>query len=151
MRSLLIAGVALVALTVPLVPHASAQQPGAAPVAAQSEPPRALVGLMLRNPANESSGEISDVIFDRDGRVREVVIRVGGFLRIGERNVAIGVDRLRYDATRDVVLVNMTKEQVRALPEYRPDQMYDSDVPISSDPPPALATVPPTMAPTPNR
>src|SRR5262245_37693909 len=60
MRSLPIAGVALVALALPsLAPNASAQQPGTpmlgapltAPVAAQSEPPRVprLIGRMLRD------------------------------------------------------------------------------------------------------
>jgi hypothetical protein len=39
---------------------------------------------------------------------------------MGERKVAIAFDQLQFDRARDVAIVNFTKDQVRAMPEYRP-------------------------------
>jgi hypothetical protein len=108
----------------PTTPPAQAQ-PTTPPAQAQPATPVAaanahLIGLTLRNSANESIGSIDDVLVDADGRVRQVIVGVGGFLGMGERKVAIAWDQLRIDRARDTVMVNLTKEQVRAMPEYRP-------------------------------
>ncbi|ACL56268.1 PRC-barrel domain-containing protein [Methylobacterium nodulans] len=42
-------------------------------------------------------GEIEDLLVDADGRVRAVVIGVGGFLGIGEKKVAVPFDRLAWN------------------------------------------------------
>jgi hypothetical protein len=162
MRSALIAGVALVALALPAVaqntnpsttnPPPAATQP-TTPPASRTAPPLTttqpsatparmegshIIGLTLRNNANESIGDISDVIVDRDGRVREVVVGVGGFLGIGEHKVAIAWDQLHFDANRDVAVVNMTKDQLRAMPEYRaPDRTRTAPPATTTTPPPA--------------
>jgi hypothetical protein len=47
-----------------------------------------LDGVEIYNDQNEKIGDISDVLIGRNGKVRAVVIGVGGFLGIGERNVA---------------------------------------------------------------
>jgi hypothetical protein len=67
-------------------------------------------------------GEINDVVLSMDGQVRAVIIGVGGFLGIGERDVAISLDSLAAiveDDDPDVVflVVNATKEQIEAAPE----------------------------------
>jgi hypothetical protein len=109
----------------PTTPPAAQAQPTTPPAQAQPAAPVAaanahLVGLTLRNSANESIGSIDDVLVDADGRVRQVIVGVGGFLGMGERKVAIAWDQLHIDRARDTVTVNLTKEQVRAMPEYRP-------------------------------
>jgi hypothetical protein len=67
-------------------------------------------------------GEVNDVVLSMDGQVRAVIIGVGGFLGIGERDVAISLDSLAAivedDDPDDVFLVvNATKEQIEAAPE----------------------------------
>ena len=94
-----------------------------------------LIGLTLRNNANESIGSIDDVIVDRDGRVRQVVVSVGGFLGIGERKVAIAWDQLRFE--RDVAMVNLTKDQLRAMPEYRASRTTPNTAPAPGTTPPS--------------
>lgn len=39
-------------------------------------------------------GEISDVVVDAQGEITEVIIDIGGFLGIGEKPVAVGIDKL---------------------------------------------------------
>lgn len=44
----------------------------------------------------EDIGEINDVILNRDGEVQAVLVDIGGFLGIGERQVAVQMDALDF-------------------------------------------------------
>jgi len=48
-----------------------------------------LRGSKVYGSKNENLGDIKDILLDRDGRVAAMVIGVGGFLGIGEKNVAL--------------------------------------------------------------
>ena len=48
---------------------------------------------------NETIGEINDVLMDAKGQVAGVIIGVGGFLGMGEKDVAIPMNALRFDAS----------------------------------------------------
>ena len=48
-----------------------------------------MVGSNVYNHNNEKIGDINDLVIERDGKVKAIVVGVGGFLGIGERNVAI--------------------------------------------------------------
>lgn len=55
-----------------------------------------LAGVTVYNDANEKIGDINDVILDRSGKVTNVVLGVGGFLGLGEHNVAVAFDKLTW-------------------------------------------------------
>lgn len=55
-----------------------------------------MVGLNVYNQANEKLGDISEVLLDKSGRVQAVVIGVGGFLGVGQRDVAIAFDKIKF-------------------------------------------------------
>lgn len=55
-----------------------------------------LVGVNVYNNSNEKIGDINDIILDSSGRVANVVIGVGGFLGMGEHNVAVAFDQLQF-------------------------------------------------------
>jgi len=57
------------------------------------------VGTGVYSAQDESLGEITDLIFAKDGTVQGFVIGVGGFLGIGQKNVAFTIDRLRMTET----------------------------------------------------
>ncbi|MEC7257380.1 MAG: PRC-barrel domain-containing protein, partial [Pseudomonadota bacterium] len=79
----------------------------------------------------EDIGEIHDVILSRDGAVEAVLVDIGGFLGIGERQVAVNMDAIKFvsdDATEgddsDYFLVmNGTKASFEEAPEYRTSGM----------------------------
>jgi hypothetical protein len=48
------------------------------------------------NDRNEKLGDIDEVLLDASGRVSGIVIGVGGFLGIGERNIAVPLDKLKF-------------------------------------------------------
>src|SRR5215203_3072491 len=61
-----------------------------------------LVGLVVYGPNNERIGEINEVLVDRNGKVDAVVIGVGGFLGIGEKDVALPFSQIKFvDQARD--------------------------------------------------
>src|SRR5215204_2528414 len=61
-----------------------------------------LVGLVVYGPNNERIGEINEVLVDRNGQVSAVVIGVGGFLGIGEKDVALPFNQVKFvDQARD--------------------------------------------------
>jgi sporulation protein YlmC with PRC-barrel domain len=55
-----------------------------------------LDGLNVYNNNNETIGEIKELLLDNSGKVQAVVIGVGGFLGMGERDVAVPFDQLKF-------------------------------------------------------
>jgi sporulation protein YlmC with PRC-barrel domain len=55
-----------------------------------------LVGLNVYNDSNESIGSINDMLTDKSGDIKAVVIGVGGFLGIGEHLVAVPLDKVKF-------------------------------------------------------
>ncbi|NBJ13505.1 PRC-barrel domain-containing protein [Microvirga arsenatis] len=64
-----------------------------------------LIGTRVISANNESIGDINDVILDRNGQVMAAVIGVGGFLGIGEKDVAVPFRSLEF----------MNAQQVQAM------------------------------------
>ena len=55
-----------------------------------------VVGLNVYNEANESLGSINDLLTDKQGNIKAVVIGVGGFLGVGERLIAVPYDKVKF-------------------------------------------------------
>jgi len=55
-----------------------------------------LVGVKVYNNNNENVGSIDDLLVDKSGAVKGVVIGVGGFLGMGEHLVAVSFDQLKF-------------------------------------------------------
>lgn len=79
------------------------------------------VGTTVYGANDENVGEIGDVVLSQDGKVDAVIIDVGGFLGMGEKEVAVGMDKLSFMADEDgdrYLYTNFTKEQLEAAPAY---------------------------------
>lgn len=55
-----------------------------------------VIGLYVYNDADERLGAINDLLTDSNGKIEKAVIGVGGFLGIGESNVAVNFDQLKF-------------------------------------------------------
>jgi hypothetical protein len=55
-----------------------------------------VIGLYVYNDADERLGAINDLLTDAQGKIEKAVIGVGGFLGIGESNVAVNFDQLKF-------------------------------------------------------
>ena len=55
-----------------------------------------VVGLNVYNDNNESIGSINDLLTDKNGNIKAVVIGVGGFLGMGAHLVAVPFDKIKF-------------------------------------------------------
>lgn len=55
-----------------------------------------LIGLNVYNDNNEKLGDVNEIMLDKSGKVTAVVIGVGGFLGMGEHDVAVSMDKLKF-------------------------------------------------------
>jgi len=75
-----------------------------------------IIGKAVFNENDEKIGDISDVVLSQDGKAAYFIVGAGGFLGVGERNVAIPYDKIQQTSDK-MVLPGYTKEQLKALPK----------------------------------
>ena len=84
-----------------------------------------LLNAELRSrPENTKIGSIDELVIDKDGQIVAVIVGAGGFLGMGERDVAISWDSIQAetDAEGDTrFFVNMTEEQLKNAPKFKRD------------------------------
>jgi hypothetical protein len=93
-------------------------------------------GTDVVGPNDESIGGVNDLLFDKSGKVLGVVVGVGGFLGIGQKNVAMDMgafqivpagsgaptaaaNRRSDDPTNIKLKVAWTKDQVQQAPDFQ--------------------------------
>lgn len=83
---------------------------------------KALLNENVKNAANKSVGDINDVLISSDGKIAAVIVGVGGFLGMGEKNVALPFTELMFAKNADddlIVSTSATKESLQTAPEYK--------------------------------
>jgi sporulation protein YlmC with PRC-barrel domain len=83
------------------------------------------------DPAKSKIGEITDVLLSPDGKVNALIIGVGGFLGIGEKDVAVPFDAVMHE-TRDgkvYLTLDTTKDALKGAPGLKYDRSTTTWVP----------------------
>jgi len=65
-----------------------------------------LMGIDVYGSDNQKIGDIDEVIIDRQGKIHAVVVGVGGFLGIGQKDVGIPYDQLQWMSNQEVQAQN---------------------------------------------
>lgn len=83
-----------------------------------------LIGMTVRGSADENIGEINDLLVEKDGKINAVVIGVGGFLGIGEKDVAVPYSNVQFtadgqNANNMRAMVASTKDALKNAPEFK--------------------------------
>lgn len=83
-----------------------------------------LIGSDLKSrPDRETIGSISDLLIDENGQVVAVIVGVGGFLGLGEKDVAIAWDAVEHSLNEDGdghdFTVSLTKATLTDAPEFK--------------------------------
>src|SRR5262249_5308918 len=81
-----------------------------------------LKGASVYGPEGSSIGSINDLIVGTDGKIDGVVIGVGGFLGIGERNVAVKWDKIQLhpvDSGKVRLMLSATKDGLKNAPPFK--------------------------------
>ena len=71
----------------------------------------------------EEIGDVRDVLIDNEGTIRGVIVGIGGFLGIGEREVALGLGQLTFARDADdpdsvMVLAQVDAQMLEEAPEF---------------------------------
>jgi len=94
-----------------------------------------LIHMDVYNGQNQKIGDIKELMLDKSGKIANVVIGVGGFLGMGEHDVAVNFDRLKWSdvaATTgssqssstgkktypDHAVLDATKDQLKSMPNF---------------------------------
>ena len=94
------------------------------PPAPQPRTIRSVLGIEVRSSHEKNIGRIVDILADRNGGVDAAVIEFGGFIGIGTHKFAVGWSDLRFeiDGNQLVAILDIPADQLRAAPDYKPDQ-----------------------------
>lgn len=131
--------VSIIASPVAAIAQTTANTPSAAaaPITAAGKwRASKVIGVNVYNEQNEKIGDINEVIIDSAGRVDGAVIGVGGFLGMGEHNIIVSMDKLKFSNEAgktttgstssgskqwypDRAVLNANKDQLKALPEFK--------------------------------
>ena len=106
----------------------AAQQTGLSPGAAAAggvplTSVQSLVGTNLVGANGRDAGEVENLLVDRNGMVRAAVVEWGGFLGIGARRAVVPIDQIRFGAPGERARMDLTREQLEALPRYEPNRV----------------------------
>jgi hypothetical protein len=83
---------------------------------------QAVLGAAVQSSTGENMGHIVQVLVDQTSTVRAAVIDFGGFLGVGSRKVVVDWGALHFapDDQPQRIILDLTRDQVKAAPEYRP-------------------------------
>ncbi|MCS3738923.1 PRC-barrel domain-containing protein [Rhizobium sp. BK661] len=89
------------------------------------------IGQSVYNGQNESIGNVNDLIMKKDGGLVAAIVGVGGFLGVGEKNVAVPMDKITVaQNTQDgsvKLTTSETAETLKAAPEFKTLQMLAAE------------------------
>jgi sporulation protein YlmC with PRC-barrel domain len=88
------------------------------------------IGKTVYDQAGNNIGEVNDLIVSGDGNVEAVILGVGGFLGIGEKDVAVNTQAVQMvqDGDNMRLVVQATKEALEGAPSYdRANRRYATD------------------------
>jgi sporulation protein YlmC with PRC-barrel domain len=76
------------------------------------------------DPSNAKIGEISDVLLSADGNVTALIVGVGGFLGMGEKDVAVPFNAVKHTMRDGKVTLTLdaTKDALKAAPGLKYDR-----------------------------
>lgn len=80
-----------------------------------------LLDATIANMAGEEIGDVNDLVINSDGTVTGVVVGVGGFLGVGEKDVALEMSAVRITTDEDgdlIFSVNETEEALENAPAF---------------------------------
>lgn len=77
-------------------------------------------GAAVYDPKQNKIGKIDDLVINTSGEISKAVIGVGGFLGVGEKDVAVPFNELKVasDNNSSWFVLNESKDQLKAAPSF---------------------------------
>ena len=86
------------------------------------------------DPKNNKIGSVSDVLVSPEGQVNALIVGVGGFLGVGEKDVAVPFGAIKQTKKDNKIYLTMsaTKDELKAAPGFKYDREKTAWVPDTS-------------------
>ena len=83
------------------------------------------------DPSDNKIGEVKDVLLSPDGKVNALIVGVGGFLGMGEKDVAVPFNAVKHTAKDGKVYLTLdiSRDALKAAPGFKYDRNSTSWVP----------------------
>jgi len=82
-----------------------------------------LIGMQVRNSQDEKVGKVEDLVVSLESsRVHEVIVAAGGFLGLGDEYSAVPPSSFGFNAQRDALQLNVTKEAMKNAPHFKANE-----------------------------
>jgi sporulation protein YlmC with PRC-barrel domain len=78
-----------------------------------------LIGTTVYNSDGQKVGSVNDIVFDKDGKIIGVVLKVGGLLGIGGKSVGIKWQEVQVAPQEGTLKVNYTEDQLKVAPDFK--------------------------------
>jgi len=78
-----------------------------------------LIGKQVVSSDGESIGTVKDILLEKDGSMRGVLLSSGGFLGIGEKQVGVRWDETSMSVTAEALETGLSQEDIKNAPEYQ--------------------------------
>ena len=97
-----------------------------------------ILGRTVRDPDDKEVGRIVDVLVDDQGVPKAALIDFGGFMGVGNRRIAVAWRALHFlpAAEHYQIRLEMTADQIKATPDYKPTPRADAPPVTMAVPPP---------------
>jgi sporulation protein YlmC with PRC-barrel domain len=84
------------------------------------------------DPSDAKIGEISDVLLDKEGKIDAFIVAVGGFLGVGEKDVAVPFDAVRATEKdrKWYLTMSTTKDALKNARGYKFDKAKSTWEPV---------------------
>jgi sporulation protein YlmC with PRC-barrel domain len=76
-----------------------------------------LIGSAVYNAQNQQVGSVSDLFLSKQNEVAMAVVSIGGFLGIGNKLVAVSIDKLQITDSAKVVMPGASKDELNKMPD----------------------------------
>ena len=112
-----------------------------------------LIGSTVYSAAGDNLGDINDIVFAKDGsKIDAVVLGVGGFLGMGEKNVAVSFSALQESTDENgnmKLVIDASADELSQAPAFETVAMLKQKTLDQQNQPTELSPTPPAAAPAP--
>ena len=93
-----------------------------------------LIGTSVYNAECQEVGSVQDIVFDKDGKIVGVVLKVGGLLGIGGKSVGIKWDQVQISPTEELMTISYDKDQLEVAPDFKTQDAMKSETNVAMPP-----------------
>jgi len=83
-----------------------------------------IIGAKVHDANKQTIGSIQDIYLDDGGKVKVVIVSVGGFLGVGAKDVAVKWEDIKFgkDGKSLSLTTSLTKDALKEMPDYKSER-----------------------------